>query len=108
MTIEEAIKELEFLASCSYVDEFESTETEALNMAIGVLKRLDRIKVLMDASGETIEEMLARSATYSVNCEKCPISKLCVNVGSKVNKKTGLLYGCGDVWEDYLKGEEDD
>ena len=39
MTREEAVRELEFLASCSYVDEFEPTEEEALKMAIKALKQ---------------------------------------------------------------------
>ena len=38
MTREEAIKELEFLSSCSYVDRFEPTEKEALRIAINALK----------------------------------------------------------------------
>ena len=36
----EAIEELEFLLSCSYVDEFEPTEKEALKMAINALELL--------------------------------------------------------------------
>ena len=39
MTREEAVRELEFLASCSYVDRFEPTEKEALKMAIEALKQ---------------------------------------------------------------------
>ena len=39
MTREEAVRELEFLASCSYVDRFEPTEKEALKMAIDALKQ---------------------------------------------------------------------
>lgn len=33
-------------------------------------KRMDRIKVLMDASGMTMEELLASGAEQSVHCEK--------------------------------------
>lgn len=40
MTREEAIKELEYLASCSYVDEFEPTEKEALKIAIDNLREV--------------------------------------------------------------------
>ena len=40
MNRSEAIKELEFLASCSYVDEFEPTEKEALKIAIEALRQL--------------------------------------------------------------------
>lgn len=36
----EAIEALEFLLSCSYVDEFEPTEKEALKMAINALELL--------------------------------------------------------------------
>lgn len=39
MTREEAIDELKYLAACSYVDEFEPTEKEALKMAIEALKQ---------------------------------------------------------------------
>lgn len=39
MTRKEAIKTLEYLASCSYVDEFEPEEKEALKIAIEVLKQ---------------------------------------------------------------------
>ena len=28
-------------------------------------------------------------------------------LGTVTNKKTGLIYGCSDVWEKYLKGEND-
>ncbi len=40
MTREEAIKTLEYLVSCSYVDEFEPDEKEALKMAIDALELL--------------------------------------------------------------------
>ena len=70
-------------------------------------ERMDRIKVLMDASGESIEEMLARSPVYTIQCDKCPISNICCELGTVTNKKTGLIYGCSDVWEKYLKGEND-
>lgn len=36
----EAIKEIKFLMSCSYVDEWEDTEIEALRMAINALDLL--------------------------------------------------------------------
>ena len=39
MTRSEAIDELKYLAACSYVDEFELTEKEALKMAIEALKQ---------------------------------------------------------------------
>lgn len=37
MTIQQAILELEFLISCSYVDSFEDSEKDALKVAIKVL-----------------------------------------------------------------------
>ena len=39
MTKQEALRELEFLVSCSYVDRFEPTEKEALKMAIKALEQ---------------------------------------------------------------------
>ena len=57
MTREEAIKELEFLSSCSYVDEFEPTEEEALKMAIKALKQepiLDKIRAEIEQNAYPI------------------------------------------------------
>ena len=42
-------------------------------------KRIDRVNVLMCASGMTIEELLASAAEQSVHCEKCPLLKACNN-----------------------------
>ena len=39
MNNDEAVKVLEFLLSCSYVDEFEPEEKEALKMGIDALKK---------------------------------------------------------------------
>lgn len=47
MTRQEALREVEFLVSCSYVDEFEPTEREALKMLIKEYKQghiLDKIR----------------------------------------------------------------
>ena len=41
-------------------------------------KRMDRIKVLMDATRMSIEELLASAAEKQVtNCETCPLLKTC-------------------------------
>ena len=53
MTREEAIENLEYLESCSYVDSFEKTEKKALKMAIKALKQepiTDRIEYGTDGN----------------------------------------------------------
>lgn len=62
-------------------------------------KRMNRIKDLMDATGMSMECLMAESAMIHVNCEKCPIKSRCDQ----------YMYdesiGCTDVWEQYLRGE---
>ena len=66
--------------------------------------RMDRIKHLMDATGMSIEEMLADSAPAHVCCDTCPITKLC---DKHPNTEEASDLGCSDIWLMYLKGETD-
>lgn len=43
MSIQEAIEQLKWLRECSYVDEFEDEENEALDIAIKVLGSLEGV-----------------------------------------------------------------
>ena len=59
-------------------------------------KRMDRIKVLMDASRMNIEELLASAAAKEVpSCEKCPLLKACDNHDQD---------GCYITWLKFLEG----
>lgn len=62
-------------------------------------KRLDRIKELMDASGLSMEQLMAESATVYVQCNRCPIKSICDQYEYDEN------IGCAEVWADYLRGE---
>ena len=57
-------------------------------------KRMDRIKVLMDASGMTMEELLASAAEQGVHCENCPLFKTCDNHDND---------GCYLIWLRFLQ-----
>lgn len=59
-------------------------------------KRLNRVKELMDATGMSMEELMAYSAVVHVDCARCPIASDC-------DKRKYL--DCSDVWVKYLKGE---
>ena len=63
MTREEAIENLEFLESCSYVDSFEKTEKEALKMAIEALKTINDIKA-------EIEHMACRQYEHRLTLDR--------------------------------------
>lgn len=66
-------------------------------------ERMDRIKVLMDATGMSMEELMAESAPGHLQCDTCPITVFCDH--HPYNEATDL--GCSDVWTLYLKGESD-
>lgn len=57
MDRKEAIEVLEFLESCSYVDEFEAAEKEALKMAIGALKQLTSYEQTIYKLQKSISEL---------------------------------------------------
>lgn len=56
MTRNKAIDELKYLAACSYVDEFEPSEKEALNMAIAALKQLTSYEHTINEFNRIIRE----------------------------------------------------
>lgn len=66
-------------------------------------KKLDRIKVLMDATGKSIEQMLAYYASddeYPIfSCKECPIQDRCNTI---VNHNT-----CYDVWLKFLEASDE-
>lgn len=58
-------------------------------------KRMDRVKVLMDATRMNIEELLATAAEKQVrHCEKCPLLKACDNHDED---------GCYTTWLKFLE-----
>ena len=67
-------------------------EIEELN------KRLNHVKVLMDALGMNMEELMAQAGVL-LDCSKCPIKSIC---------DSHKYYSCSLVWEKYLKGEFDE
>lgn len=72
-------------------------------------KRMDRIKVLMDASNKSMEELLALGGMVVIDeCNDCPLKHECVAVQLSVNPGTGLYWSCEDLWTAYLKGELDE
>lgn len=63
--------------------------------------RMDRIKVLMDATEMSMEELMAETAPGHITCNTCPISEFCDQ--HPYNEVTEL--GCSDIWTLYLRGE---
>ncbi len=71
-------------------------------------ERMDRIKVLMDTSNKSMEELLALGGSVAIEeCNDCPLRQKCVSVQLSVNPGTGLFWSCEDLWTAYLKGETD-
>ncbi len=66
-------------------------------------KKLDRIKVLMDVTGRSLEQMLAEYASDEENirfmCKDCPIKDRCNTI---VNHNT-----CYDVWLEFLEATDE-
>ena len=58
--------------------------------------RLDRIKVAMDATGSSMERLIAMGACADIGCDKCPIREKCDDMKHM---------NCIDVWCKYLMGE---
>ena len=67
-------------------------------------KKMDRIKVLMDATGESIEQMLANYASDDEYpkflCKDCPIKDRCNTI---VEHNT-----CYDVWLKFLEASDEE
>ena len=72
-----------------------------MNKLEELTKRMDRIKDLMDATGMSMEMLMAEAAMMHVDCGKCPIKTACDQYKYDEN------IGCTAVWEMYLKGELD-
>lgn len=53
----------------------------------------------MDATGLSMEDLLAKSAMVHVDCEKCPIRTACDQY------QYDETIACTEIWADYLKGE---
>lgn len=64
-----------------------------------LIKRMDRIKELMDVTGMSMEELMAESAMVHVDCANCPIKSLCDQY------RYDESVGCTEAWTMYLKGE---
>lgn len=62
-------------------------------------KKMDRIKVLMDTTGESIEQMLSYYADVKVLCENCPILDKCT---VRKNYKT-----CSEMWLEFLEASNE-
>lgn len=66
-------------------------------------KKMDRIKILMDATGKSIEQMLADYASDDeypkFSCKECPIKDRCNTI---VNHNT-----CYDVWLEFLEASDE-
>lgn len=69
-------------------------------------KRMDRIKVLMDASGQNIEQMLATFASDYVGCDNCPLRAAC-DPDSDVKDHINDLLSCYSSWLKYLEANDD-
>ena len=64
-------------------------------------EKMDRIKVLMDATRMSMEELMTYTAPMHIECDSCPISEFCDQ--HPYNEVTKL--GCCDIWALYLKGD---
>lgn len=80
--------------------EDKSQVLEALN------KRMDRIKVLMDASGQNIEQMLATFASDFVDCDKCPLKVKC-DPYSDAKDHINDIISCYGLWLKYLEANDE-
>ena len=68
------------------------TKLEKLNQC------MDRIKQIMDVTGMSMEELIAESAVYHIDCGKCPIKSICKQY------LCNNQIACTDLWTMYLKG----
>lgn len=62
-------------------------------------KKMDRIKILMDAKGESIEQMLSHYAMSELVCEQCPLLDECVKL---TNHKS-----CDEMWLEFLEASDE-
>lgn len=59
-------------------------------------KRKDRIRELTKALDKSMIDILGYGAEFELDCDDCPIYKLCHNVNR---------YSCHTVWSKYIRGE---
>lgn len=69
-------------------------------------KRMDRIKVLMDASGHNIEQMLAIFASDFIECDKCPLRVKC-HPDSDLKDHISDVTNCYISWLMYLEANDE-
>lgn len=62
-------------------------------------KKMDRIKVLMDLTGESMEQMLSYYAAGLIKCEKCPLLDKCT---VRTNHKS-----CNNMWLEFLEASDE-
>ena len=69
-------------------------------------KRMDRIKALMDASGNNIEQMLATFASDFLDCDKCPLRFECDPM-SYNKHNINDMFDCYGLWLKYLEANDE-
>ena len=69
-------------------------------------KRMDRIRDLMDASGNSIEQMLATFASDFVDCDKCPLRAECDPMSYNKHDINDML-DCYGLWLKYLEANDE-
>ena len=62
-------------------------------------KKMDRIKVLMDATDQSIEKMLSNYAAAALFCEDCPLIDKCT---VRMNTKS-----CNEMWLEFLEASDE-
>lgn len=62
-------------------------------------KKLDRIKVLMDTTGESIEQMLSNYAADKIFCEGCPLIDKCT--------PRETYKACNTIWLEFLEASDE-
>lgn len=55
----------------------------------------ERVGILEDLTGKTVNEMLANYAEYHLECDKCPLFDKCKNT----------VITCGILWRQFLEGK---
>lgn len=62
-------------------------------------KKMDRIKILMDTTEESIEHMLSNYAADKLFCENCPLIDKCT---MRMNTKS-----CNEMWLEFLEASDE-
>lgn len=61
-----------------------------------LMKWAERVRMLENAAGKDVNEMLGQYASAWLNCDKCPIHATCREI---------VPDSCGRFWNDYLEGK---